>query len=126
MKVAMPIEGTNINMHFGKSKNFIVASIDNESITKVENISSEELMHNHEGIADLLISKEVSVVITGGIGQGALTALEAKSLKVIRGAEGNYEDVLKKFMEGTLKSKNVVCQHHHDHHHDKENNKGIL
>ncbi len=116
MKIAMPSEGMNINQHFGKSKTFVVATVEDKNLINIEEVSSEALMHQHEGLAGLLLQKEVSVVITGGIGQGALDALEVKGLKVIRGASGNYKDVIQSFINGTLKSKNVVCQHHHGEH----------
>lgn len=114
MNIALPNNGELVNQHFGKSTSFIIATVENKKIETVKEISTIELMHKHEGLADMLVNNQVNVVITGGIGAGALTALEEKGFEIIRGASGEYKKVIEEYINGTLESKNVVCNHHHD------------
>jgi predicted Fe-Mo cluster-binding NifX family protein len=116
MKVAIPNKNNMVNQHFGMSKSFVIATIENNNILNVEEISSAELAHQHQGLAALLVKHEVNVVITGGIGGGALSGLQQQGLEVIKGASGEYLDVLKEFINGTLENKNVICNHHGEHH----------
>lgn len=116
MKIAMPNDGANLNQHFGKSKSFVIITLDKNEVVDTKEISSVALQHNHGGLSNLLFNEGVSVVITGGIGAGALTPLKEKGLNVIRGASGTIEDVLHKYLEGSLEDKQVVCNHHGEHH----------
>ncbi len=117
MKVAIPNNGNIVNQHFGMSKSFVIATIEDNKILSIEEISSAELAHKHQGLADLLTSQGVTVVITGGIGGGAISGLQQNGLKVIKGASGEYNTVIQEYINGTLEDKNVICNHHGDHHH---------
>jgi Uncharacterized conserved protein len=118
MKIAMPTNGDMINQHYGQSKSFLIATIENEKIVKKQEISSESLQHNHAGLSGLFQAEGVSVVITGGIGKPALDALKQNGFEVIKGASGQCEEVLAHYLAGSLNDQNVTCNHHgEDHHH---------
>ena len=117
MKVALPIEGDQINQHFGRSQQFLVAEVQDGQIGAQEMIESSELQHNHQGLASLMIAYNVGTVIVGGIGQPARKSLEDNGLSVISGASGSYQEVLQSFAAGTLVDTSVSCQHDHDHPH---------
>lgn len=117
MKIAMPKDGEMLNQHFGQSKSFLIATVENQQIIETKEIGSESLQHNHAGLSGLFLAEGVSLVITGGIGQPALNALADKGLEVIRGASGLCEDVLAKYLSGELADKNISCSHHGEHHH---------
>ena len=117
MKIAIPNNGSMLNQHFGMNKSFIIATIEDKKILSIEEISSAELSHQHQGLADLLLHQGATVVITGGIGEGAITGLQKNGLKVIRGASGEYRKVIEEYISGTLEDKNVTCNHHGEHHH---------
>lgn len=117
MKIAMPKDGIMLNQHFGKSKSFAVITIENDKVVEIKEISAESLQHNHGGLSELLVSEGVSLVITGGIGQGAIDALKEKGLCVIRGASGKIEEVINEYLAGNLKDREVTCNHHGEHHH---------
>lgn len=119
MKIALPNNRDMVNQHFGMSKSFVIVTVENKEIANVEEISSEKFQHQHEGLANLLLENGVEVVITGGIGQGAINGLKTNGLKVVKGASGEYMDVIKEYINGTLEDKNVVCNHHGEHHHHK-------
>lgn len=115
MKIAMPNNGNMVNQHFGMSKSFLIVTVGNGDIENVEEISTAELAHQHEGLANLLVKHNVDLVITGGIGGGALAGLQQCGLKVIKGASGKYRDVVQKYLDGELEDKNDICSHHCEH-----------
>ncbi|MDD4801519.1 MAG: NifB/NifX family molybdenum-iron cluster-binding protein [Syntrophomonas sp.] len=117
MRIAIPKDGEMVNQHFGQSRNFLIASVENQQIVNRKEISSESLQHNHAGLAGLLIKEGVSMIIAGGIGQPAANALEEKGIEVIKGASGKCEEVLETYLAGNLKDQNVTCNHHGEHHH---------
>ena len=94
MKIAIPNNGDMVNQHFGMSKSFVIATIDDKKILSLEEISSAELTHQHQGLADLLVKQGATVVISGGIGEGAISGLKQNDLEVIKGASGEYKNVI--------------------------------
>ena len=116
MKMAMPKDGEMVNQHFGQSKYFLIATVENQQIVDRKEISSESLQHNHAGLSGLFLAEGVSLVITGGIGKPALDALKEKGLEVIKGASGKCEEVMEKYLTGKLDDQNVTCDHKGEHH----------
>ena len=116
MKIGMPKNGEMLNQHFGQSKSFLIASVENDQVVDRKEISSEALQHNHAGLSGLFLTEGVSLVITGGIGQPALNALTEKGLKVIKGASGSCDEVLQSYLSGQLTDRDVTCDHHGEHH----------
>jgi predicted Fe-Mo cluster-binding NifX family protein len=116
MKIAMPKNGEMINQHFGKSESFAIITLSEDKIIDINEVSATSLAHNHGGLANLLLSSDVSLVITGGIGCGMFDALRAQGLKVIRGASGKIEDVIKDYLAGNLEDVENCCNHHGEHH----------
>ena len=116
MKIAMPKDGEMINQHFGRSESFAIITLVDDKIVDTEEVSASSLAHNHGGLANLLLSSDVSIVITGGIGGGMWSALQENGLKVIRGASGKIEDVVKDYLSGKLEDIENSCNHHGEHH----------
>lgn len=124
MKIAMPYKEGRVNEHFGSSQEFVVIEAENGKITGKKTVTNE-IMHNHGGLAQLLKAEGVEVVITGGIGRPMAEALESVGFKVITGAAGEVEKIAGDFLSGQLISRPVVCNcgghhghgHGHGHHH---------
>lgn len=117
MKIALPNKGTMVNQHFGMSESFVIATIEDKKIVTIEEISAAQFAHNHQGLAELLSAQGATVVITGGIGGGAISGLKQHGLEVIKGASGEYREVIEQYINGTLEDRNVICNHHGEHHH---------
>ena len=82
------------------SKSFVIATISDKKILSLEEISSAELTHQHQGLADLLVKQGATVVIAGGIGEGAISGLKQNGLEVIKGASGEYKNVILEYING--------------------------
>lgn len=121
MKIAMPYLDGKLNPHFGTSREFIVFDSENGSITG-KKIISNEVLHNHGGLALLLKAEGANVVIAGGIGRPMAQALEQAGFGVLSGASGDAEQVAKDFLDGTLVTGQAQCScggHHHGHGHGR-------
>lgn len=118
MKIAMPKNGEMINQHFGKSQSFLIVTVEDGKMVDKKEVSVMDLQHNHGGLSNLILNEGASVVITGGIGAGAYEALKANNLEVIRGVNMTLEEALVSYLNGELKDKAVMCNHHGEHHHN--------
>lgn len=118
MKIAIPENHGEVNQHFGQTTGFAIIEIaDDNRIVSVETVSASGFQHSHEGLTGLLKQHGVEVVIVGGIGPGALEALESQGLKVLFGASGSIKEVAETFARGEFISRRTVCNHHGSHHH---------
>ncbi|MDU2064572.1 MAG: P-loop NTPase [Sporomusaceae bacterium] len=118
-KIAVACEGESVSGHFGHCKNFMVFDTEGEAILAAETVMNEG--HGHESVADYLESLAVKVVISGGMGQGAMDLLTEKGIEYLTGATGDARTAVKKYLLGELQSTESVCQcdghHEHGHHH---------
>jgi predicted Fe-Mo cluster-binding NifX family protein len=116
MKIAMPKNGEMINQHFGRSESFTIIILDKSRVLDVQEIYTENRQHNHGALLAALKEKEVELVIAMGMGEGAYNSLWEKGIKVIRVASEKIQDILNKYLEGSLEDMQVPCNHHCKHH----------
>ena len=57
----------------------------------------------------------VNVIISGGMGQGAIDIFNEKGIEVITGALGEAKIAAEEYLKGNLKSTGSIC-HEHQHH----------
>ena len=118
MRIAIPDNNGEVNQHYGQSKVFSIINIENDqNVVLADSVSTQDLQHNHTGLAEFLKRQGVEVVIVGGIGQGAVAGLEECGLKVLFGASGSVKSVAETFAKGEFVYERVMCSHHGDHHH---------
>ncbi len=108
MKIAMPYSEGKVNPHFGSSREFIVFDTQDDKIIGSKILTSEKL-HNHSGIAEMLKSEGVEVVITGGGGRPMANALQEIGFKVITGISGEVKKVAGDYLTGQLIAGPVSC-----------------
>ncbi len=111
MKVAVTYENGEVFQHFGHTENFKVYTIEKGKVISSEIISSNGT--GHESLAGMLKELGINTLICGGIGGGAKMALAQEGLTVYPGTSGNTDDVIKSFLDGTIKyNPNIQCSHH--------------
>lgn len=119
MKIAVTYEDGNVFQHFGRTENYKVYDIEEGRVSSSEVKSTNGT--GHEAIADLLKDEGVSVLICGGLGQGAKDALDACGIEVFSGTEGSADEAVERYLRGELVSTGVNCDHHdHEHEHAAE------
>ncbi len=116
MKVAVTYENGQVFQHFGHSEQFKVFDVENGAIVKSEVIGTNG--SGHGALATLLSGQGVDVLICGGIGGGAQTALKEAGIELFGGVSGSADDAVAAYLAGTLAyNPDVQCNHHgHEHH----------
>ena len=112
MKLAVTYDNGEVFQHFGRTEQFKVYKVENQKV-----ISSEVIASNgtgHGALAGLLAGEGIEVLICGGIGGGAQTALAEAGIELIAGAQGDTDEVVEAYLRGKLISTGANC-HHHDH-----------
>ena len=118
MKIAVASENGKVFQHFGHTPEFIVFEEENGRITAEKRLSCGET--GHGALATLLADEQVDLLICGGIGAGAVNALAAMQIEVVRGAEGNVREVAEALLNGTLSVRDEALCSHHGHGHGRE------
>ncbi len=120
MKIAVPVTKENqVDGHFGHCEAFRVFTVSEKNeITSVKNVDSQEGCGCKSGIASVLASDDVSVMLAGGIGAGAINVLNNNGIEVIRGCSGDSEEVVRLFLQGLVEDSGTSCHHHGNHHPD--------
>ena len=113
MKIAVASEGKMITEHFGHCEGFNIFDTENGHITKIEFVHNPG--HRPGFLPNFLGDKGVEVIISGGMGGGAIDIFNERNIEVIVGATGLAEAAVKKYLAGELKSTGSVC-HQHAHH----------
>ena len=118
MKIAVPAKADGqIDNHFGHCESYKVFAISNEStISEVDEIKSSQGCGCKSNIAGVLAANGVSVLLAGGIGNGAINVLNKAGINVIRGCEGNITEIVKQYAAGRIIDSGEVCHHHDDGH----------
>lgn len=116
MKLALPTQGNLVDEHFGHCQEFTVYTIDeNKNIAKKESVPSPDGCGCKSNIASVLAEMGVTLVLAGNMGQGAVNALNASGITVVRGCSGNIETVTKDWLAGKIQDNVQVCSGHgHD------------
>ena len=119
MKIAIPTRGDIVDGHFGHCEYYTIITVDeNKKITASESIQSASGCGCKSGIATLLRSKGVTIMLAGNIGAGAINVLEQNGIAVYRGCSGKATEVALAFIEGLITDSGVTCQaHEHGHEH---------
>jgi len=112
MKIAVASEGKMVTEHFGHCEGFILFDEENGQIVKNQMVPNPG--HRPGFLPNYLNDLGVNVIISGGMGGGAIEIFNEKNIEVIVGASGDALTAAEKYLKGELKSTGSVC---HDHQH---------
>lgn len=115
MKIAVASENEMVTEHFGHCVNFNIFEADNGQIITSESIPNPG--HRPGFLPVFLNDMGVNVVISGGMGGGAIDIFNEKGIEVIVGARGYAKNAVEQYLLGNLQSTGSVC-HEHMHHDD--------
>ena len=118
MKIALTSENGKIFQHFGHTETFLVYQIENGKVVDKKEVSANG--KGHGALSVLLNELKVNVLICGGIGGGAQSALAEMGIKLYGGVSGSCDEAVENYLSGKLDyNPNVKCEHH-DHEHGSE------
>jgi predicted Fe-Mo cluster-binding NifX family protein len=113
IKIAVASENGMVTEHFGHCEGFIIFYTENNKIVKSE---SNATPGNKPGfLPNFLRDRGVNVIISGGMGGGAVDIFNERNIEVIVGARGDAKAAVEAYLQGSLKSTGSVC-HEHEHH----------
>lgn len=112
MKIAVAAEGKFVTEHFGHCEGFIIFETEGTRIMGSQFVPNPG--HRPGFLPVFLHDKGVSVIISGGMGQGAIDIFNEKGVEVIVGASGEAQAAVNSYLQGRLKSTGSVC-HEHQH-----------
>lgn len=112
MNIAVAYEDGQVSQHFGKTKQFMIFTIELGSIASSRLVDAGET--GHEALAGFLAGQDVNTVICGGIGSGAQEALASCGIEVVSGVTGNTAKAVLDLLSGKLASEGVNCAGHEE------------
>ena len=113
-RIAVTYDNGQVFQHFGHTEMFKIYEVEEGKVINSEVIQANGV--GHGALAGLLSDNTIDVLICGGIGGGAMAALEEAGLEVCAGAEGDTDAVVEAYLKGELTSTGVNCDHHGEGH----------
>jgi len=115
MKIAVASMGHLVAGHFGHCENFNIYVAENGVIVSEESIPNPG--HRPGFLPNFLADNGCQVIISGGMGGGAVDIFNERGVEVIVGAMGDARANVEAYLKGELKSTGSVC-HQHEHAHE--------
>ncbi len=115
MKIAVASEGNMVTGHFGHCGVFNIYDAENGTIVAHEAVPNPG--HRPGFLPNFLGDRGVNVVISGGMGGGAVDIFNERKIEVILGASGDAKAAVEAYLRGELKSTGSIC-HNHEHAHE--------
>ena len=113
MKIAVASDEGRVAQHFGYCQGFQVYQVENAKVVSSETIANPG--HRPGFLPNFLHDHGVKVIISGGMGGGAVEIFNEKGIEVVVGATGSADKVVEDYLQGILKSSGAIC---HEHSHD--------
>lgn len=118
MKIAVTYENGQVFQHFGHTEQFKIYEVTDGAVTASQVVDTNG--SGHGALAGFLQDQGVQVLICGGIGGGARTALAEAGIELYPGASGQADAQVEAYLAGSLSyDPDTTCNHHHgeDGHH---------
>ena len=122
MRIAVPYTDGQIEQHFGRAKQFKFYDVTTDVAEEIVDTVGE----GHGALAAFLHTAQANLVICGGIGAGAQTALAEAGIQLVSGVKGDADEAVKQHLAGTLvpNADGGKCTHRHQHGHGHEHGHG--
>lgn len=115
MKIAVTYENGQIFQHFGHTEQFKLYDVEDGKIIGASVVDTNG--SGHGALAGFLKEYQVEVLICGGIGGGAQTALREAGIQLFGGTFGDADAAVQALLAGNLNyNPDVMCSRHgHEH-----------
>ncbi|MGQ9675650.1 MAG: NifB/NifX family molybdenum-iron cluster-binding protein [Chloroflexota bacterium] len=120
MRIAVSADSANglnsrVSLHFGRCPFFVLVDIDEDgTIRNVTSVANPCYGNHAPGQVPAFINSQgVNVMVSGGMGAGAISFFNQYGIGVATGASGTVADAIEAYFDGAL-SADAVCSH--DHH----------
>lgn len=114
MKIALPVAGEQLCLHFGHCEKFCFYEVDPDAKKIIKTEMMDAPPHEPGLLPRLLSEKGVNVVIAGGMGMRAQQLFNQNGVKVVTGADpsgGGMEEIVMSYLNGSLQTGANPCSH---------------
>ncbi len=115
LKIAVASDNKSVSGHFGHCQTFEIFETEKGKIKSETSVANPG--HKPGFLPNFLNDMGVNVIISGGMGGGAVEIFNEHNIEVIVGAQGTAKDMAAAYLKGELKSTGSVC---HEHNHPDE------
>ena len=112
MIIAVPYLEGQINAHFGRTEQFLIARVEEGAVAESEVRAVPGLQHDHGGLAAFLQEAAVEVILAGGMGRPMQQALQRAGFELYCGVSGGAADALEAYLRGEIEQSDASCGHH--------------
>jgi predicted DNA-binding protein (UPF0251 family)/predicted Fe-Mo cluster-binding NifX family protein len=114
--IAVPTRDRQVDSHFGHCDHYTIYGVEGGAIVSETTMAAGQGCGCKSGIGAILAREGVSLLIAGNMGQGALNALRASGIEVLRGASGPARAAVEAYLAGKLADSGIGCASHEAHH----------
>jgi predicted Fe-Mo cluster-binding NifX family protein len=113
MKIAIPTRNNKVEDHFGHCDTYTIVEVDDK-----KEIKSKEIFKWSQGcgcrsnVISTLKEMGVQTMLAGNMGHGALNKLLSNQVEVVRGCQGDIDQVIQDYLSGQITDKDILCQTH--------------
>ncbi len=115
MRIAVAAMGTAVAGHFGHCENFIFFDTEGGQIVNIQSVPNPG--HRPGFLPNFLADNGAQVIISGGMGGGAVDIFNTRGVEVIVGVQGDAKAAVETYLRGELISTGSIC-HNHEHAHE--------
>ena len=109
-KIAVASDNKTVCGHFGHCESFEIFETEGTTILKEESVANPG---NKPGfLPNFLHDAGVNVIVSGGMGGGAVDIFNEHGIEVVLGAQGNSRAVVQAYLDVTLEADGSVCSEH--------------
>lgn len=109
-RIAVASDQKRVCGHFGHCETFEIFDSEGSRIVKEQSVPNPG--HRPGFLPNFLHEHGVTVIISGGMGGGAVQIFEEHGIEVVLGAEGSSREAAQAYLNGTLKAGGSVCAEH--------------
>ncbi|MGI6443262.1 MAG: NifB/NifX family molybdenum-iron cluster-binding protein [Synergistaceae bacterium] len=112
MKIAVATNNNEVAEHFGHCETFKLFECENGKVLSTENKPNPG--HKPGFLPNFLNELGVNVIISGGMGSGAVEIFSEHEIEVVLGSSGDADAAVNSYLLGELKSTGSICDHSHE------------
>ena len=105
-----------VSSHFGRSPYFVLVDLDNGTIGEVRVVSNPYYANHAPGQVPAFVhSQDADVMVSGGMGAGAISFFNQYGIEVATGASGTVREALDSYLASALAGDACCPGGHGDH-----------
>jgi len=110
MIIAVACEGASVTEHFGHCESFMLFDTEGDTIKSA--VSLPNPGHRPGFLPRFLKAQGAEVILSGGMGGGAIDIFNELGVQVVTGASGEARQAVESYLRGKLVSSGTVCHSH--------------